>query len=364
MTTDRLKLFFDNYKHFLPPEAQKEIQEISEEYSYLKQIFNYSDWTISLVDDNGKYLIINPKMEKLIGNVVGLKVGSLSKKTNILEMISFLKKNPKESQVTELVDIIIDNSHKSFLIQMTRVNDKFLLMGSEITEIQEMKKQQEFNERMIMLGEMSSFIIHDINNPLNSISMSAELIEMMTQGQMSIDKIDQPVKNISTMVETISKIILTLKAFSRKEDSYDEEREIEFEKILNQSLMMIKPKLKQSYVNISSESDGSPIIGSEIEFLQVLVNLINNSIDAIKDNEEKWIKIIWKDSELTILDSGNGIDASVVPRLFEKFHTTKGSKGNGIGLYLSKEILNKNGYELEYKLKDNHTSFNWVKKSA
>lgn len=362
MENNKLQNFINKYKNILPEEAFFELLSISKEYSYLTKIFNSNDCTISLVDENGTYLIINPKMQNLTGDIVGKKVGEMSKQLKISEMLNYLKNNNQINEISEIVESIINETRKIFLIQMTRVEDKFLLMGSDITEIEGLKRQQEFNDRMVMLGEMSSFIMHEINNPLNAISMSAEIIELMSKGKINPEKMAQPLNNIMNMVETISKIISTLKSFSRKSEGNSEI--LDFEKIFNQAELVLKPKLKMINIILSKEIDSSELVGSEIEFLQVLVNLISNSIDAIQDKEEKWIKVVWKNSQLQIIDSGKGIPQKIVGRLFEKFHTTKGSKGNGIGLYLSKEILNKNGYELEYKLENDNTSFCWIKKSA
>lgn len=361
---NKLTLFLKKYESLLTDEAIKELSEIAGEYNYLKEIFNNSDWTISLVDNSGKYLITNPKMNQLVGDVVGKEVGSLSKDNKIKKIIDELSNNSNKSQYSEIIETVLHNTRKFFYLQVTKIEDKFLIMGSDITEVENLKKQQEFNERMIMLGEMSSFIVHEINNPLNSISLASELISMLTQDK----KIQNQTDKIMQMITVITNIIMTLKSFSRKnndDQSNLEISEICFQDIFNQAELILKPKTKKEGVNIFYEIDSSSLIGNDTQFLQVLVNLISNSIDAIKDNQEKWIKVIWKNQQLSVIDSGNGIDEKVIPKLFEKFHTTKGSKGNGIGLYLSKEILNKYGYDLQYKTTtDNHTSFVWIKKEA
>lgn len=361
---NKLNVFLQKYENLLTAEAIKELSEIADEYNYLKEIFNNSDWTISLVDSSGKYLITNPKMNQLVGNVVGKEVGSLSKDNKIKKIIEELSNNYNKNQYSEIIETVLNNVRKSFYLQVTKINDKFLIMGSDITEVEDLKKQQEFNERMIMLGEMSSFIVHEINNPLNSISLASELISMLSQDK----KIQHQTDQIMKMISVITNIISTLKSFSRKNNDDQtnlEINEICFQDIFNQAEIVLKPKTKRDGVKIFYEIDGSILVGNDTQFLQVLVNLISNSIDAIKENQEKWIKVIWKKGELSVIDSGNGIDEKTVPKLFEKFHTAKGSKGNGIGLYLSKEILNKYGYDLQYRTtSENNTSFVWVKKEA
>lgn len=361
----RLNNFLTKYNHLLTPEALQELSVIADEYNYLKEIFNNSDWTISLVDHAGKYLITNPKMNQLVGNVIGQQIGTLSKDNKIKKIIDELSLTNKQ-QYSEVIETVLNDVRKTFLLQVTKVGNNFLIMGSDITEVEELKKQYEFNERMIMLGEMSSFIVHEINNPLNSICLSADLIEMVSQDKIIKDHTEK----INNMVSVITNIIATLKSFSRKNNSSTNpedfpSQEISFKKIYKQAELILKSKTKHFGIEISSEIDEITIFGNDTQLLQVLVNLMSNSLDAIQGLDKKWIKVIWKNGELSVIDSGRGIDEKIVPRLFEKFHTTKGAKGNGIGLYLSKEILNKNGYDLQYKTTiDNHTSFVWCKKNA
>jgi len=360
----RLHNFLKKFDHLLTPEALQELSEIADEYNYLKEIFNNSDWTISLVDHSGKYLITNPKMNQLVGNVIGKKVGSLSKDNKIQQIIEELSKTNKQ-EYSEIIETVLNDVRKTFYLHVTKVENKFLIMGSDITEVEELKKQQEFNERMIMLGEMSSFIVHEINNPLNSISLSADLISIISQDT----KVKDQTEKIANMISVISNIILTLKSFSRKNDSLEDvnliSQDLSFQDIYNQAELILRPKLKKNGISITAEMDESTLSGNDTQLLQVLVNLISNSLDAIQNLDEKWIKVIWKNEKLSVIDSGKGIDSKIVARLFEKFHTTKGSKGNGIGLYLSKEILNKYGYDLQYQTtNDNHTSFVWSKKEA
>lgn len=232
-------------------------------------------------------------------------------------------------------------------------------MGSDITEVQELRSQQEFNERMTMLGEMSAFIVHEINNPLSTISLSSEIIEMISKDPQITEK---SIK-ITQMTEVISKIIRSLKSFARNSTEFSE---INLVDIIDQAKVIVGPKIKQAGVKISVDiPDGVTLVGTDIDFLQVLVNLLSNSVDAIKDNNgDNWINIVWKDNYLHVIDSGKGIAPANVTKLFQKFHTTKGSKGNGIGLYLSKTILNKNGFDLNYKPTDEgNTSFIWSKVS-
>ena len=92
------------------------------------------------------------------------------------------------------------------------------------------------------------------------------------------------------------------------------------------------------------EKNDFTIYCDEIEIEQVIVNLFNNSIDAIKNNKEKWIKVtLFKENSYVILrfiDSGNGIHEEEKEKIFEPFYTTKKiGEGTGLGLSIVKKIL-------------------------
>lgn len=354
----KINSFIQKYKQLLPKEAVEELESINLEYQYLNEVFNHSQWTISILDSEGKYLKVNPKMSSIVGDITGSKIGELSKDSSLTELFNEVKSKNLSSSF-KIIETTLNNKKQHFFLTINKIGDRYLLMGSDVTEIQNLKNQQEFNERMSMLGEMSSFIVHEINNPLSVISLSADFIENFPQNE----KVQSKAESITKMVEVISKIIKSLKSFSRKNN---ESHELSMNDILEQALVLVGPKLKKSRTILTKEISDDSVYGVDIDFLQVLVNLISNSIDAIQNFEDgkKWIKVIWKDQKLSVIDSGSGIPLALENRLFEKFHTTKGSNGNGIGLYLSKQILERNGFDLQYKKTDEgNTSFVWNKVS-
>jgi C4-dicarboxylate-specific signal transduction histidine kinase len=100
----------------------------------------------------------------------------------------------------------------------------------------------------------------------------------------------------------------------------------------------------------------------KVQLSQVIINLICNSVDAVKDLSESWIKInvlpMTEKVQIQVIDSGNGIEPSVLKKLFQPFHTTKeAGKGTGLGLSISKNIVESHQGELRYQLNNGNTSF-------
>lgn len=131
--------------------------------------------------------------------------------------------------------------------------------------------------------------------------------------------------------------------------------------VIEDTISLIDIKLKKNSVVLTIENNltNDLIYGNECELEQVFINLINNSIDAIKKSDEKWIKFsINQDKEkisMLITDSGIGIPEHIVHKLFDPFFTTKEvGSGTGLGLSISKGIIEKhNGSIFLNKNKEN-----------
>jgi hypothetical protein len=115
--------------------------------------------------------------------------------------------------------------------------------------------------------------------------------------------------------------------------------------ISKEVLLLTDAKSKQHSVPVTLDCNThASILCDEVEIEQVLVNLVNNSVDAIKSNQDKWIKVkIFEEGTfvvLTVTDSGTGIPDHIRNKLFEPFFTTKKvGEGTGLGLSITKGIL-------------------------
>jgi signal transduction histidine kinase len=116
------------------------------------------------------------------------------------------------------------------------------------------------------------------------------------------------------------------------------------DKVLN----LIASRLKNRNIQVIQNNEDIRIIGLKNEFIQVILNILNNSIDAFenKNNTDKFIFIdLYKQETtaiLTIKDNADGIKKDIINRVFEPYFTTKHkSQGTGIGLYMSMEIIQK-----------------------
>lgn len=208
-------------------------------------------------------------------------------------------------------------------------------------ELENERAKSIHSSKLASLGEMSAGIAHEINNPLAIISGNVRLLKRY---RLDEEKFVNKVEAIEKSIARIEKIVGGLRKFSRTTGGTPF-RKVSLKRIVGEAFVLVDSKAKRHETDLSFEvPEGLEIECDEVEIEQVLVNLINNSIDAIKHLESRWVKIIgFRESSLVILrvfDSGRGIHKGIEEKLFQPFFTTKEiGKGTGLGLSISKGIL-------------------------
>jgi PAS domain S-box-containing protein len=225
---------------------------------------------------------------------------------------------------------------------------RFMGTHSDLTE--EMRSQREIElqknklyhqSKLASLGEMSAGIAHEVNNPLAIIAGSAELLEKFKDKP---EKFNAKVDSIIKSCVRISKILNGLKKFSRSAEissfaSHD------LGQIIDEAVTLTDIKSTRSAVPIQKDWElGLHIFCDDLGIEQVLINLINNAIDAVKSKDERWVKITAHQDQqaviLRVIDSGATISQELEDKIFDPFFTTKKvGEGTGLGLSITKGIL-------------------------
>lgn len=217
--------------------------------------------------------------------------------------------------------------------------------------------------KMATLGEMAGGIAHEINNPLTVILGLTKLLQRHSREEITDQHPpERYLEKIENMTNRISRIVKSLSNFSRNADK-DPMRETFLSKIVDETLELCLEKFRTQQIHIEVDVDKNlAIFCREVQISQVLLNLLNNSYDAIQNNAEKWIKIQatekFDEIELSITDSGTGIQKEIGEKIMNPFFTTKEQgKGTGLGLSISKGIIEEHDGRLELNSESSHTQF-------
>ena len=165
-------------------------------------------------------------------------------------------------------------------------------------------------------------------------------------------------------MKRISKIITNLKEISLGERTVAVE-EVRLVDLIDESISYCKERVDEHQIDLRVQclcDMNTMILCRSVQISQVLLNLLNNAIDGICDLPEKWIQL-RVEAELdkikfSVMDSGHGIEPDILAKIFTPFFTTKGvGKGSGLGLSISKEILEMHHGTLIYDEHAPHTCF-------
>ncbi len=232
-------------------------------------------------------------------------------------------------------------------------------------KMEEMRFQQARSLKMATLGEMAGGIAHEINNPLTIIIGHLDLINMnLKNNNIDLSKLESSVGIISNTTKRIARIVKGLRSHSRddKDDPFTDTKLID---IIDETLGLCREKFKMSEIKLEvGDIPDVEILCKDVQISQVILNLLNNAHDAIRNKNEKWIKLysqISYDSDflnLYIVDSGSIKDIKVKNKLFTPFFTTKEKDmGTGLGLSISKAIIESHGGKIELLESKNNTTF-------
>ncbi len=216
--------------------------------------------------------------------------------------------------------------------------------------------------RLAAVGELASGIAHEINNPLTVINGQVLKIRKQMRDQEN-KEISGPLDKINLMSERIVKIINGLKLISR-DGHNDPMSEFSIVTMIEEIKLLTEMKIKSQsiHLSISMPTNLDVVYGREVQISQVLVNLVNNSVDAISSLPEKWIKVEILDLEdfisVSVTDSGSGIPKELQQKIMNPFFTTKEvGKGTGLGLSISKGIIKEHGGDFYYNEAHPNTQF-------
>jgi signal transduction histidine kinase len=194
------------------------------------------------------------------------------------------------------------------------------------------------NEELVVAGQFAAMVMHEINSPLEAVHNLNYLIQQEANN----------VSQVLTYSRMLEEQLATLTKLSRQTLSLyrsPETRESVAISGLAEAALRVHQR-KISIKRIILRKKLKPEVTAEIhagDMLQVFSNLISNAVDALPDKGTLWVRVVGSrdQAHVTVADNGPGIPSPILPKIFEPFFTTKKENGNGLGLSISKSIVEK-----------------------
>ncbi len=214
-----------------------------------------------------------------------------------------------------------------------------------------LRDRAEEQGRFAAAGELLGGVAHEVNNPLMAIASHAEL--RLSDGQLPAEQRSE-MQNILRQAQRAAKLLRGLLRFVRAGEK--RAAAVNMNDVVRSAIDLVSYRFSIDEISIEGRLDpGLPaVVGDANRLEQVVVNLLSNAIDALRTVKPP--RRLTVDSSVTeggdrvcvtVTDNGPGVSAEIIQRLFRPFASTKGRRGTGLGLYISRQLVREAEGELE-----------------
>jgi PAS domain S-box-containing protein len=215
---------------------------------------------------------------------------------------------------------------------------------TDLTDRRQREAALRMTEKLALTGRMTSVVAHEINNPLEAITNLLYLLnDRVKEDQTARGYIESAERELRR-ISGITKQTLRWSKESVEKSEYGTAGDL-----FKDVLQVLAGKIRNREVNVLIEGgEEVRVYGALGQISQVMANLISNAVQAVSVGGEIGISAMEDGdvTELRIRDNGHGMNDEVLRHLFEPFYSTKGDLGNGLGLYISNEIVERHGGNL------------------
>ncbi len=374
---------------------------LKEQNKKLNTLIEEADSGMGIMDLEGNFLDINNTYSEILGyskeELLGINCIDISDPEYKDIAKSYLQKAQKEGKLSKVHKVCTKKdgskihlefslsllpSKKAFIVVINSMDDKIALkklnnnLIKEVRKkIKELRKKDKLMQKQSMdaaMGEMIDAIAHQWKGPLNTIKVLSGYYEVEFDYKEKPDL--NSLRNVSSQIDAqVEHLLDTLDEFRSFFRPNQESKKISLNNLISSVLLLMKDELIRHNIETSLTGD----IDTEVsvipnEFKHIIINLISNSKDAFEEREIKNRIINFnvqklEDSKtmLKICDNAGGIEQDTINHIFEANFTTKlEGKGTGIGLYMTKQILDKHKAQANVYNKDNGVCFEIILNKA
>lgn len=293
------------------------------------------DWTLFVMEPESA--IEDTRNSAGLISILGSALGSLL----IFGLLSRAQQRTKRERVDKANAIRLERKVRDRTKELVEINSKLKGEVHDRREAQAalMVAQQDLvqAEKLAAIGQISATLAHEYNQPLSAVrSYSENALRYLERSQPK--NVHENLGRISALVERMATLSKSLLAFARKPD--ENVVAVDLRDAIKDAMLLVKHEAKEHQVkiNIAKMNSRLMVMADQLRLSQVIVNLLSNAIDAVKNEKPRIIDISWIDMgdfyKIEFLDSGKGIKQENLSKVFEPFFTSK-KPGSGLGLGLS-----------------------------
>ena len=243
----------------------------------------------------------------------------------------------------------LESSRKAMIHIMGDLRETTAEMQRREQELRDKQEQLVQAGKLATLGELTTGVAHELNNPLNNIGLfMGNALDLIGLGVTDKEHIARELQNAMRQVRKATEIISHLRTFGRVAPVSREP--VSMNQVIGRalSLMQEELRLREIEVELDVSAQRAVVMGNAIQLEQVLINLLTNARDALAESPRKIIHILCEVRDgivdLAFSDTGPGIPEGLERRIFDPFFTTKEvGRGTGLGLSITYGIIKEHG---------------------
>lgn len=367
--------FYHSYiTHQLDIKSIKDELKVKKQNQFLQQFIDSIPGLVTVIRNDRHFLMVNNYLEGRFREYVGRSLSDFYPTSEMAKVLENFLTNGKASETHEVQfdEFGEKNWYVMNLSRMSNPEEGIIAAILPITDLVKAKNdlkiheaRSQYAEKLASLGEVSAGIAHEVNNPLTIIEGSANFLKvLLDEAEMDREAMRKATLKISNTTHRIARIIKSLRTLAVNADE-DPFKNVSFSAIMEPCLEIVKAKLDAHAITLKVQAPQVDVqlFGNEIQLSQVVMNLITNAIDAVKDcPEPRWIEVHYRPAlewlDILIIDNGPGVSPENREKIMEAFFTTKGTgHGTGLGLSISKAIVEAHHGSLVLMSAEKHTTF-------
>jgi PAS domain S-box-containing protein len=207
--------------------------------------------------------------------------------------------------------------------------------------------------RVNTLGEMAASIAHEVDQPLSGVVINANAcVRFLTGATPNLEEVRDGLKAIARDGRRASDVIARIRALARRAPT--EKELLDINEVIREVVVLAEGEVHRTRARLLTDlaADLPRVLGDRVQLQQVVLNLLLNALDAMRAVVDRPRDLVIRTEpestdrvRVAVQDSGSGIDAQLLPRVFDAFYTTKRS-GLGMGLSISRSIVEQHGGRL------------------
>jgi PAS domain S-box-containing protein len=328
-------------------------EETERQHAEIESLYRTAPIGLALFDTKDfRYLRLNDRQAAFFGlkpeQVVGRTVTEMANIDGLKELFDqVLQGKPVVSHPLEGTLINDPNAYRYWLVSYFPVygtDGSIQAITAASLEVTQQKMAEQAliqSEKLAVVGRLASSIAHEINNPLEAITN----LLYLARNSENIADIHRHLHTAEIELRRVSAITSQTLRFHKQATR---PQDVTVKQLMQSVLSIYQGRIANSRVRITQRTRTSqPVRCFEGEIRQIISNLIGNALDAMSENGHLFLRsrlgTNWINREhgivITIADTGVGMSAETMAKLFNPFFTTKGMTGTGLGLWVSKEII-------------------------